>query len=221
MMKRFEAEMIEPIRELMRQEMNLDIISEEFTAGYGVADLIGAVMSEENCQMRDDLGLAIPFDDMKIVEILLLLRTRGRTSLSYLINRISFSEGTFRIKILPKMISYSLIKKDSDGYISLLVEPPHPTEGIVAVEAKQTKWREAILQARRYTFFAEQTYIAVWNGTAKNVDRHFLYKNRLGLIGVEPDGAEILLEAPKRKPRKLAMNRFCAEYLYRKTLDSE
>lgn len=221
MKRRLEIEMIPPIRSLMQQEMNLDVISEEFSAGYGIADLVGASLSKKNCQRRERLGLSTPLDNHHILEILLLLTTRGRTSISFLLGRISFSESTLRRKVLPQMITLGLIKRDLDGRIYLVNEPPEPARYIVAVEAKQTRWRDAILQARRYTFFANCTYIAVWNGTAELVDRQLLYRHRLGLIGVEPDGAEIILEAPSRKPRKPKMHRYCAEFLYGKILSSE
>ncbi len=113
-----------------------------------------------------------------------------------------------------------LIAIDLDGYVRLLTVPPQPTKNIVAVEAKQTKWREAILQARRYTFFANQTYIAVWFDTVDRVDRRLLYRHRLGLIGVGTDNAEVILKAPKRIPRQPKMNRYCSEFLYRIALDA-
>jgi hypothetical protein len=97
----------------------------------------------------------------------------------------------------------------------LLKNPPSPTREIVAVELKQRRWREAILQARRYTFFADRTYVAIWNGAVELVDRRLLYRFRLGLIGVEGDRAQVLIEAPRRKPRQEKMNRYCAEFLYR------
>lgn len=218
MSRRLEAHMIEPIRQLMREDMGLEVIVEEFSAGYGIADLVGASMSKENCRTRKSMGLTTPLDNRHFVEVLLLLRPGVRRSFTYLLNRIPLSESTLRQKVLPQMEAHGLIKRDADDYVSLLGEPSQPTECIVAVEAKQTRWRDAIIQARRYTFFADQTYIAVWNGAAGRVDRMLLYRHRIGLIGVEPDGAEVFFEAPTRKPRDPKMNRYCAEFLYRKAL---
>jgi hypothetical protein len=76
------------------------------------------------------------------------------------------------------------------------------------------------LQARRYTFFANQTYVAVWSKTAPRVDKALLYRHRIGLISVKVSGeCSILIEAPSINPRAANMNRLCAEFLYRQALD--
>ena len=218
-MRQLERHMIEPIRYLMFRDMNLDVVDQEFSAGYGVADLIGAVLCQTSCQKRKDLGIEKAFDHRLLVNVLMILRAGKRTSLAYILNKVAISESTLRQKILPVLAQFGLIKKDADGYIRVLFQPPNPAKRIVAIEAKQTKWREAILQARRYTFFANQTYIAVWNGTARLVDKSMLYRHRLGLIGVERNVAEILIEAPLRNPREAKMSRLCAEHLYGRVLN--
>jgi hypothetical protein len=216
--RRLEAHMIEPIRSLMRDRMGLDVVTEEFSAGYGIADLVGAVMCKDNCRDRETMGIATPLDHRHFVEVLSELRLGTRRSIDSILDRVSFSESTFRKRILPRMLSQGLIERESGGYVRLLIRPPKPTRGIVAVEVKQTRWREALLQARRYTFFADQTYVAVWSETAARVDRTLLREHRIGLIGVEQERAEVLMAAPKRPPREPKMNRYCAEYLYREAL---
>ena len=131
---------------------------------------------------------------------------------------ISFSESTLKKKVLPKLEACGLVKRESNGYVLLKKELPKPTKKIVAIEAKQYKWREATIQARRYTLFADQTYIAVWEETVRNVDYSFLNKHQIGLIGVGSNKAKIIIEAPEVRPRNLKMNHYCAEYLYSQTL---
>jgi len=218
MSKKLEINMIKPIISLMYEEMGLEVISKEFSAGYGIADIVGGIFCEKKCLSRNQMGLSIPIDHRNFIEVLLTLRPNEGKSLSHLEECISFSESTLKKKVLPKMEAYGLVKRESNGHVSLQKEPPKPTKKIVAVEAKQYKWREATIQARRYTFFADQTYIAVWDETVRNVDSLFLEKHRIGLIGVGSSKAEIIIEAPELKPRNLMMNRYCAEYLYRQTL---
>lgn len=219
MKQRLEVHMIEPVSHLMREKMKLEIVDREFSAGYGIADLVGGTMSKKNCMIRNLMGLKKPIDHHHLIEVFLALKSGTRHLIKSLLNRISFSESTLRKKVLPKMATLGLIEREANDYIRLLKIPPNPTERIVAVEVKQTKWREAIIQARRYTFFADQTYIAVWNGTVNNVDKTILNKHQIGLIGVESDGAEIFLEAPKREPRNPEMNRYCSEFLYGKIIN--
>jgi hypothetical protein len=217
---RLEADMVEPLRVLMRDGLHLDVVAEEFSAGYGIADLVGAAICKRSCRTRRGSGMCTPLDDLPLLEVLLSLTPGLRRSLGYVQSRLSFSESTLRQKVLPQLARDGLIERDHDGYVRLVKLPPQPTKHIVAVELKRTRWRQAIIQARRYTYFADQTYVALWNGTAPRVDRRLLYKHRLGLIAVEGNSAEILLEAPRRKPRDAKMNRYCAEFLYRQALAS-
>ncbi|MFL6209466.1 MAG: hypothetical protein ACJ74W_11485 [Pyrinomonadaceae bacterium] len=117
------------------------------------------------------------------------------------------------------MKKLGLIVSEGNGYVRLQIMPPNPARNLVAVEAKQSKWREAILQARRYSFFADQTYIAVWEKTVPSVDLTFLRKHRLGLLSVTPEAAKIVIPAPSRLPRVPSMSRFCAEFLYDRAIN--
>lgn len=219
-MSQLEAHMIEPIRQFMHHKMRMDITAQEFSAGYGFADLVGAALCAHSCQTRKEMGLDVPLDHRHIVQVLLALRSKRRTSLAYILQRVAISESTLRNKVLPQMDKLGLIGRDSDAHVRLISTPPKPAKHVVAVEAKQTKWRDAILQARRYTFFANQTYVAVWSKTAPRVDKALLYRHRIGLISVELNGGcSISIEAPSINPRAANMNRLCAEYLYRQALD--
>lgn len=52
MTRKLEAHMIPPIRVLMRDLMGLDVIVEEFSADYGIADLVGAEICPENAALK-------------------------------------------------------------------------------------------------------------------------------------------------------------------------
>lgn len=204
-----------PICNLMRKHLGVNIIAEEFSAGYGVADIVGGSMCQQSHVERIARGFASPLDQKQLLEVLLILKHKNRYSPEQLSQYISFSTNLLKRKILPQMVAYNLITFDNHGYIHLLEAPPQPTKNIIAIEAKQIRWVEAILQARRYTFFANQTYVAVWHDKAKLVDRKLLYRHRLGLIGVGRKSAELLINAPYRIPRQLVMHRYCSEALYR------
>ena len=214
-MSLLEAQMIEPIQRFMQRQLQMDITAREFSAGYGIADLVGAALCDKGCELRKDRGLEVALDHHHIVQVLLVLRSNGRTSLPYILRRVALSESTLRTKVLPQLKRLGVIERYEDGYVRLIFAPPKPAKHVVAVEAKQTKWRNAILQARRYTFFADQTYVAVWARTATRVDKALLYRHRVGLIAVEPDGdCFIMVDAPIVNPRENNMNRLCAEFLY-------
>lgn len=209
-----EADMIEPIRRFMLDHLRMNITAQEFSAGYGIADLVAAELCDEGCDRRRAQGLEVALDHYYTVQVLLALHSDRRTSLPYILRRVALSESTLRTKVLPQLDKLGLIERE-DGYVRLVFTPPKPAKNVIAVEAKQTRWRDAILQARRYTFFADQTYVAVWAKTAARVDKALLYRHRVGLVAVEPSGdCSIVAVAPKVKPREINMNRFCAEFLY-------
>ncbi|TKJ41364.1 hypothetical protein CEE36_08600 [candidate division TA06 bacterium B3_TA06] len=214
-MKRLEAHMIRPIKTFMEDGLGLSMIAEEFSAGYGRADLVGAYLSDENHFFRKENGLkGVTIDNYRLVETLMALRLDVNVSYEQLLRKVGVAESTLQKSILPRLVNLGLVEHNRGKSARLLYSLPSPADHIVAVEAKQARWRDAILQARRYTFFADYTYIAVWNGKARLVDKSLLYRHRLGLIGVEVNSAEILIEAPKRNPRIPQMNRYCAEFLY-------
>lgn len=215
-----EAHMIEPIRRLMHTSMHVDISVQEFSAGYGIADIVGARLCDKCCQTRDEMGLAAPLNHLHLIRVLLSLKPGNDVPIEYLRERAMVAESTLRSKVLPQLLKMGLIEKAGKGYYRLVIVPPNPATEVVAIEAKQTKWREAILQARRYTYFAEQTYVAVWERTTRLIDRSLLYRHRLGLISVTLEDAKVLVPAPRRHPREASMSRLCAEYLYAQSLNS-
>jgi hypothetical protein len=207
-----EADMIEPIRALMLSKIGLDLVATEFTAGYGIADLVGGII--EPGAWVNTAELRQPIANKQLIEVLCLLPDGKIRSLDSLAGRVSFSEISLRKRIVPQLIAMGLVTQPKRGYVQLQRPVPSPASRIVAVEAKQEKWREAILQARRYTHFADQVFVAIWDSKIKNVDRSLLYRHRLGLIGVARNSAAVLIEAPHRRPHNPRMNRYCAEILY-------
>lgn len=210
--------MINPIKNLLFDQMSVDISKEEFSAGYGIADIVGAKFSSENCKQREKLGLAIAFDHIYFASVLLALSQKKWTSFTKLSQKVGAADSTLRNKILPKLNRLKVIEKDNN-FFRLCIELPKPTQRLIAVEAKQCNWREAILQARRYTFFAEETYIAIWAENTRLVDKSLLYRHRLGLISVESDYAEVVVSAPKRQPREPKLNLYTSEFFYKQVLN--
>jgi hypothetical protein len=195
--------------------MGLQVTAEEVCVGYGVADVVGAAISDHACRVRKQMGLEEPLDSRHVVETLLSLRPGVWHSYPYLLGRVSVAESTLRGRIIPLFVRLGLADRDGARYVRLLKMPPSVVEEIIAVEAKQARWMDAIIQARRYTYFANQTYIALWDGATRNVDRALLFRHRLGLIGVEGRRAQVVVEAPPRIPRRPAWHWYCGEVLYR------
>ena len=115
-MTRREAQMINPIRQLLYDKMFIDITQQEFSAGYGFADIVGAKLCSKNCQKRENLGLAIAFDHVYFASVLLSLSQTKWTSFANLAKKVAASEITLRKKILPKLNKLKIIEKNNDFF---------------------------------------------------------------------------------------------------------
>jgi len=74
---------------------------------------------------------------------------------------------------------------------------------LVAIEAKITRWREALAQAHRYRAFADRTYVAL---PSEIIDRteaigECAHRMGIGLIAVTSTSASVILESPSVVPR--------------------
>ncbi len=67
---------------------------------------------------------------------------------------------------------------------------------VVAIEAKLTKWRDALHQAYRNTCFAHQSLVVLpWKVAERaSAYRHEFERRRVGLCGVGPQGVVVLIE---------------------------
>jgi hypothetical protein len=67
---------------------------------------------------------------------------------------------------------------------------------ILALEAKLTKWREALQQAYRNTCFAHQSLVVLpWKVAERaSAYRHEFEQRSVGLCGVGPQGVVVLIE---------------------------
>ncbi len=81
-MKPLEEHMIEPIHDLVLGELGLHVVTEAFTAGYGIADLadlVGATSCSNGLQARSDHGLNEALDERLLLKVLLSIDCYRRT----------------------------------------------------------------------------------------------------------------------------------------------
>ena len=80
----------------------------------------------------------------------------------------------------------------------------------VAVEAKLADWLGGLLQAGRYTRFADQVYLATPPKLARRLDREQVGETGIGVISV--GGSSRILVGAKRQPaERPAMRCWCEE----------
>jgi hypothetical protein len=107
---------------------------------------------------------------------------------------------------LDRLVRLELVSVRAGGAYGLRRGVLPQNVRIVAVEAKLSRWRSAIAQAREYFGFANESYIAMpadalrTNVTALDA----CAKAGVGVIVVDGSGAMVLLEAEKTQPRSPA-----------------
>lgn len=214
---RVESRMIAPIRGAIASRHCLDVWLQEYRSGYGIADLVGMAVSGASCTERARGGQDPPLEDPRLMEVLLRIPPGRGLSFEGLARRVALAPSSLQHRVLRPLIKRGLVVKKGDRYF-VCGHLPNPAEEIVAVEAKINRWSDAVLQARRYTLFAHRSYIAVPLRVLPRIDRFLLYRHRIGLIGVEAACAQVVIEAPRIRPRDLCAHRTCAESLYSEAL---
>jgi hypothetical protein len=208
-----ESLMIDPIRRALESLLPRSVWVQEYRSGYGIADLVGMVVSERARSTRRICGQSILLNSRRSFEVLALLQPDRSLSLHGLARRTALSGGSVR-RILSLLLRSGFAVETRRQMYRLAPSLPHPASEIIAVEAKIERWSKAILQARRYSLFANRTYVAISSSTVKRVDRAFLYRHRIGLIAVNRCDAHIVVPAPMVRPRSFWAHRACAERLY-------
>lgn len=70
-------------------------------------------------------------------------------------------------------------------------------QDIIAIEAKLQNWKRGLQQASTYRIGSDLVYLAIQRDFSHRVDKNLLRKMSVGLIVVDQNGIEILIEAPE------------------------
>ncbi|OGI58127.1 hypothetical protein A3C60_01255 [Candidatus Nomurabacteria bacterium RIFCSPHIGHO2_02_FULL_37_45] len=189
-----EHELVKELSKKLTTLFNTDIAITEFSAGYGIADLVFAknFFSKDNTMERE------PIDNYLGVKILLSISGKSKFTLED-ISQITGVSKITNINVINYLISKNYIKKISRGVYTKTYKLNNPIKKIVAVEAKLKDWKQGILQARRYKSFTDECYLAILSRYEKNIDKNYLDKFGIGLILFNPETGNIIV---KRKPQK-------------------
>lgn len=189
-----EFELVKELSKKLIPLFNTDTVITEFSAGYGIADLVFAknFFSKENVLERK------PIDNYLGVKILLSVSEKSKFTLEDICLITGVSRIT-NLNLVNYLIKNNYIKKVSKGVYVKNYKLNNPIKKIVAVEAKLKDWKQGILQARRYKSFTDECYLAILSKYEKNIDKRYLDKFGVGLILFNPETGKIII---KRKPLK-------------------
>lgn len=130
-----------------------------------------------------------------------LLRSR-RLTVETLARRL-YARPVNAKRALHALLRRQIVRRLSGDTYELLPDwfPVDPE--VVAVEAKLTRWREAVEQASAYLRFSDRSYVAVPPETVRSAADLLpaCCARGLGLLTVEPNGVTVLRRAPRHRIR--------------------
>lgn len=165
-------------------------IGTEVGAGSNIADVV-VLRREDDCEpaQRDTLTV---FESV----ILASLRRVGSTRIDLLEQRCGIDRRALREGALQRLLAWRLVERGRGGVVRLGEQWPGCGQ-IIAIEAKLTRWREALDQARRYRSYADRSYVLL-PGKGANGARHAedeFAKSGVGLLIGHADSIEKVFEA--------------------------
>lgn len=187
-----EAHLVSELAIGLKQIFCTDIAVKEFSAGYGIADLVFAKDYSSNTNTLD----REPVNNYYAVQVLLSKFEDGLFSRDDIKKIAGIGDDSAR-RVMNLLIQDGYAVRH-DARLCQLTRPiDNPIKKIVAIEAKLRDWKSGILQARRYKSFTDECYLAILADYEKNIDTSLLDTFGVGLIIFDQSTGELTL---KKKP---------------------
>lgn len=208
---RYEVDMIENIMALLADEYDVDSTGLEFSAGYGIADVVGVKYEKlgKDHALRPTKTL---ITDQRELDVFFNMPDGEVVSDSDLADKLGLSTAYTR-KLLRTLESKNCIQRQGLKFMRVLGTMVE-AEVVVSVEAKLKKWRQALGQAKRYQYFSNIVFVALPQTTVRNIDRRLFRRENIGVIQVSEDHAEVLVRPQRIKPRSAVMHQYCCQSLF-------
>lgn len=158
------------------------IVLEEVKLGFGIADLVISERTDDPLRVEDDFLTAVDISVYGIVE------KRKKVTLDLISNQTKCNKAQIT-KSLNKLIRRALIQKD-DVYFILTSKYELAYSQSIAIEAKLKNWKRALMQAYRYKWFADYSYVVLDHSHIKPAlqNLELFKKYNIGLISICPNG---------------------------------
>lgn len=160
-------------------------ILKEFRTGYGIPDIL-IIEYDKSVIIRRKKFLEIselnPFDT-NCAYIMAYLAENCWVKLENLKSKFNIHSCSIEI-IIENLINRELVVKKDSMIKSVPQKEIFAINGIIAIEAKLRKWKNAIFQAQRHLWFTKNSNILIplTNGIQLNKIRYFCNKNDVNLI---------------------------------------
>jgi len=161
----------------------------EVGVGRAIADIV--VLLQETAPKAAIEGLTL-MESM----VLTALRQSGPSRIDLLETKCGLSPRSLRDGELSRLMDAQMIEFSRGGRVALTDLCTMPSE-IVAVEAKLTRWKEALSQAAQYRRYADRAYVALPMTRARCAldGQEEFERQGVGLLGVFRGSLITLIEA--------------------------
>ncbi len=176
---RYEAEMNEGILTFLKTGQHCKNIVNEVDSGYGIADFVG---------MRNSSKRSFFYFKNKIdVFFLLKMGINQPVSLDEIEKNVHYSRKYLKNVILKLYKEQGLIDEIDKNLYVRTAELDEKDFFLIAVEAKLSKWNQALTQAAFYKKFADYSLVALYKKYVRNVDLKTFKEHKIGLISIDDD----------------------------------
>jgi hypothetical protein len=169
-------------------------VAEEVHVGTIIADVVILKTSRSrvigSAAKRPSLSL---FEACVLAELLAGEPRRFNT----LVNRTALRSQTADAA-LTRLSKIGMVRRTASGAYALADSGILPSGHLIAIEAKLTRWRDAISQAEAYLTFANQSFVALPKAVVETAGglRQACRLAGVGLLSVSYRNVEVALEAP-------------------------
>ena len=197
-MKKFdEKKLVIKLDKILKKEFGTNLSFREFSAGYGIADLVFA----SSFSFSKKIIQRTPLTDFNSLNIFLTLEEQKIYSCIEIITifpHLSEKEIKNQIKNLTNF-GY-LEKIDKNRFKKIIKdESLSPIQKIIAIEVKLNDHKNGLIQARRYQYFADESYLAILKEAEKNINIKEFNRHNIGLILFDNKTNTIEIKYPKQK----------------------
>lgn len=197
-----ESDFVRRLAKILEREFETNKNFREIAVGYGIADL---VLTPNYRFRKRTLKHKIPVTDFNSLQILFELQTGVDYTIEDIYLNFSFSSKQAIRKKLGLLIKAGLIEKVSkNAFRKISIEAQlDPIPEVIAIEAKLSDHRGGLIQAKRYQYFADKSFLALPNTIKQRVDLNDFKEANIGLIFFDTENNSIEIIEPKRTNTKI------------------
>jgi hypothetical protein len=215
-----EKYLVRSIEQRLKSVFSSTFYTREFSAGYGIADLVFAkgIIDPVNNINRT------PITNYYTLCVFLTLIKDEFVSINSMQECLNFLTRAQILRCLDFLVSTKYLFRVDKKFYSKnpLLGIDNPIKKIIAIEAKLTDYKNGLIQAKRYQYFADECYVAILKDAYEKIELQEYEDSNIGLIICDAKSGEIELKtSPKKQNNRKIHNvyTFAKELLYQEYLN--